>query len=131
MLINLTPHDIVVECGDGSRHTIAKSGDVARVTQTNTPTNVGVIVENGVAAELYTKEYGNLVFPAVPENTYVIVSALAQNACVELCKRLHSPFIATNGGGRVELRHVLAPGEPIRDESGAIVACRGFVAVTL
>jgi hypothetical protein len=78
-LVNLTPHDIVLQAVDGSRTTIPASGTVARVSQTaGQPT-----FHEGVPVPVYIASvYGDVVgIPEESSDTFFIVSAVIGQRC--------------------------------------------------
>jgi len=112
MLINLTPHDLIIEDVDGRRVTIPPSGTVARVkTEDNL---VGVAPLAGVTVPVYTRQLGQIT--GLPfEDEHCVVSGLVLEAV-----RLQQPW----------RRHVYAPDTgptAIRDNSGHIVAVRRLI----
>lgn len=105
-VINLTPHDVVVETG-GKKITFPASGEVARVSVESVPN--GTI--NGIPKS--TQTFGDVVgLPDTQADTVFIVSAIVLSAAKEL--------------GRTD---VVAPdtNNANRDEQGRIVSVPGFV----
>lgn len=101
-IVNLTPHSLNVVMPDGNIRVIAPSGGVARVsTQSSSDGDVdGIPVSTSV--------FGDLVgLPPIKDSVFLVVSRLVLEAA----------------GKR---RDLLAPGELVRDEKGAVVGCRGL-----
>jgi len=98
-IINLTPHDIVV-----NGVTIPKSGQVARVGVKNTP--VGQIND---CFTCFVQETGEVTgLPETKDNTIFLVSLAVRNALPDR-------------------KDICSPGELIRDEKGQPVGCNGLV----
>src|SRR5581483_6725641 len=77
-LVNLTPHDIVLQAADGTRTTVKPSGQVARVAQ-----KPGVPTEGeGVPVPVYTpNEYGEVEgLPDGPsdDKLYIVSAVIGQ-----------------------------------------------------
>ena len=100
--VNLTPHPINLHLPDGSVQTFAPSGAVARAAETRTQR--GTL--DGVAVELVA--FGAVDgLPAQAADTLLIVSGLVLAACADR-------------------PDVLAPGQPVRDDQGRVVGCKGW-----
>jgi hypothetical protein len=100
--VNLTPHPINLHLPDGSVQTFAPSGAVARAAETRTQR--GTL--DGVAVELVA--FGAVDgLPAQAADTLLIVSGLVLAACADR-------------------PDVLAPGQPVRDDAGRVVGCKGW-----
>lgn len=100
--INLTPHAINLHTADGSVQTFAPSGAIARAAETRA--SVGTL--DGVAVELVS--FGAVEnLPAPQAGTFYIVSGLVLAAAQD----------------RPDL---LAPGQPVRDDAGRVIGCKGW-----
>lgn len=114
-IVNLTPHPITLRDGEGVDHTIAPSGQVARVS--STPGTLAVVP--GVPVPVATPTvFGEVTgLPNAVDGTVFIVSAIVGSALV--------------GKGRSD---VFLPGTgpndgAIRNEKGHIVAVTRLVAI--
>jgi len=111
-LINLTPHVVVIETGDGSFVTIPPSGMVARVaTEETVASSVEV---SGFTIPVVTRQFGE-VSGLPDQDETCIVSSLVLEAV-----RLQQPW----------RRNVFAPDTgttAIRDSDGRIIAVRRLV----
>lgn len=108
MIINLTPHKIVVVGEDGTvLAEIAPSGSVARVATSRT--EIGSIDGgDGVTIPIYSTAFGAVEgLPAPEAGTIFVVSALVAGAAK----------------GRED---VVSPGELVRGADGQPIGCRGF-----
>lgn len=106
-LVNLTPHELKLHAPGGHVLTVAPSGDVARVAQTDTLT--GAVVVDGVALPVNKKEFGDVVgLPAPQPDTAFVVSGLV---------------LAALNGSRLD---VFAPGALVRDDAGNVVGANGL-----
>jgi hypothetical protein len=106
-VVNLTPHDIVLRCIDGSDMTIERSGTVARVSTVPGTEMVVLPIGNGVQRFWHTSYKDVEGLPPPAENTIYIVSAMVAD--------------------RVSRVDVYAPGTGpddgcIRNEKGHVVA---------
>ena len=105
-LVNLTPHDIVVKTDTGTL-TIPPSGTVARVEVAH-KRKITLDVE-GHATPFYAASFGDVVgLPDSEEGTFFIVSAMVKAA-------------------KPTMTDLVSPGPLIRDDSGKVVGCDGFV----
>ena len=106
MLVNLTPHDIVIRLSDGDR-VIPASGTVARVSTSQVP--AGTIDGIPVSAQTFGQIEG---LPEPQEGVTFIVSAIVLAAAKSI--------------GRTD---VVAPdtARAIRNDAGQIVAVPGLV----
>lgn len=114
-LINLTPHAITIYEGDRVLTTVERHGAVARVKVTRTTRGSLDIGEpkrrtgdTWPEVPLSVPAFGQVEdLPEPVGDTYFIVSALVREA--------------------VKYRSdVLSPGEPIRNDAGVIIGCRGL-----
>ena len=104
MIINLTPHDVVVIHPDEGGRLFAPSGTIARVTETLDP----VYTLDGIP--LFNARSGEVTgLPEYQNGTFLIVSTMVRTA---LPNR----------------RDLLSPADMVRDSKGVIIGCRGFVA---
>lgn len=102
-LINLTPHNVVIQIKDGLHIAVPASGQVLRVEESTE--EVGYV--SGVVP-VFRKTYGAAgELPPEEDGTYYIVSSLTAQACPER-------------------KDFLIPGPAIRDDQGRIVACHGL-----
>jgi hypothetical protein len=106
-LVNLTPHDVVVVVAEDSV-TIAPHSSAARVSATDT--EIGAIeVADGQFVPLVQSELGKVEdLPDVAPDVLYIVSRPVFEAADE----------------RTDL---VVPSDLVRDERGAVVACRAFL----
>lgn len=105
-IVNLTPHDIVVQRTDGSFITIPRDGTVARV-ETREAGSTTIQTEFGDFT-VSVKVCGPIVgLPTSADNTLFVVSKM----------------VADWAPGRND---ILTPGELIRDDKGVVVGCKGF-----
>jgi hypothetical protein len=111
-VINLTPHAVVIESGDGSLVTIQPSGMVARVATEETV--VSSVEMGGSSIPVVARQFGEV--SGLPDHDEgCIVSSLVLEAV-----RLQQPW----------RRNVFAPdtgATAIRDSDGRIVAVRRLV----
>ena len=105
IIVNLTPHELNVVKKDGSIMTIAPSGQIARVGQSEEV--IGVINGAEVTQQIFD---GEVTIPQPEDKTYFVVSRLAASALAE----------------RGRKADILVPGPAVRDDQGKIVGCRGF-----
>ena len=113
-MINLTPHVVVIENGDGGLVTIPPSGMVARVVTKETV--VSSVKVNGFNIPVATHHFGE-VSGLPDQDEACIVSSLVLEAV-----RLQQPW----------RRNVFAPdtgATAIRDSDGRIVAVRQLVGI--
>lgn len=100
--VNLTPHPINLHTPSGDVQTFAPSGAIARAAEDRTA--VGTI--DGVAVELVS--FGAVDgLPQPAADTFLIVSGLVLSA------------VPTRAD-------VLAPGQPVRDDQGRVIGCKGW-----
>jgi len=105
-IINLTPHDIVVQKKNCERVTFEKSGVIARISST---TEVVGEIDGIVISQT---SLGEVQYSApLPEADYYIVSGLVKAASSR------SDFLQPD----------TSPNGSIRDDSGRIVAVKGFI----
>lgn len=122
MLVNVTPHEIVVSCADGHAIVVLPpSGIVARCAETRTPVlSLGMdgdptpvaewVACDGHRVPLYHVLRGAVEgLPDPVPGTWYVASAMAAQA-------------ATDEGRR----DVLCPGELVRDAEGRPIGCRGL-----
>lgn len=108
-VLNLTPHTVVVLPEKGGSGQIAPSGAVARVSTVRRP-----------VAEL---RLGDVVVPVVHERGGDVVHLPAQEPDTVL---IVSRAVAIAARQRPDL---LVPTELVRDEAGAVVACRALATI--
>jgi hypothetical protein len=102
IIINLTPHDIVI-VGENGNRTIPKSGKVARVEAESRSCG---FFDN---VSLSSVKFGAVIeLPEYQPDILLIVSAMVRAAAPS------RPDLAS-------------PGELVRDASGAVVGCRGLI----
>ncbi len=107
VVINLTPHDVVVVRDDGSTVTIPTSGVVARVSSSSAPTGREVL---GVPVEVV--DLGEVEgLPAAQGDVTFVVSGIVRSAL---------------GTSRPD---VVSPGQLVRDAAGRVIGCRALVGV--
>jgi len=107
IIINLTPHAIVLRSGDGFDTAIPASGTIARVTSTpGAPAAV-----EGIPVPVFGRDaYGEVTgLPAPAEGTFYIVSALVGSALAGTRDDVLVPGTGPQDGA-------------VRDEKGLIVA---------
>ena len=101
-IINLTPHDLNIVANDGSTVTINRSGNIARVAQTEL---VSATINE---FDVTSIEYGAVEnLPAEKDGVYYVVSRMVASAVP----------------GRSDL---LVPGPLVRDDEGRVIGARGF-----
>lgn len=101
-IINLTPHAVNIYTKAGIK-TIAPSGVVARCAQQQ------ILIGHIGDIDLYKTDFGEVSgLPEPQKDTFYIVSAVAANAL------------------RGRRSDVLIPFDPVRDEKGSIIGCRGL-----
>lgn len=101
-IINLTPHDVNIVRGDGSKVKTFESQGVTRVSTTSKLKTRF----NGV--NIYTTEYGQVEnLPEESDDTYYIVSMLVKQACPNR-------------------KDLLSPSQLVRDTEGKIIGCLGL-----
>lgn len=106
-MINLTPHEIVIDCEDGfDSIKILPSGQVARLEQTIRP--LSPIAIGNTQIPVYEFGFGEVFGLPEPDGNVYIVSRMVLDAV------------------KTSREDVYAPGEAIRDASGRIVACKGL-----
>lgn len=78
MLINCTPHEIVLRLADGSNVAIPPSGIVARIEETP-----GSVCDTSEMVEIYSPPCRKGVYdlPVSCKGTHIIVSSLVAQAC--------------------------------------------------
>ncbi|NBW12400.1 MAG: hypothetical protein EBR82_30645 [Caulobacteraceae bacterium] len=101
-IINLTPHPINLHRKDGTVLTFPPSGAIARVSETRY--RVGRILDADVEIVEYDKPQN---LPDELPDVWYIVSGIVLAAAPK----------------RPDL---LAPGQPVRDDNGMIVGCKGW-----
>jgi hypothetical protein len=106
--VNLTPHAIHIIRADGTTDTVAPSGLVPRVAQTEVP--VGSVDGIDVVSLVFGAPD---VLPEREPDTYYIVSAMLASALRE-----HNPS--------ADLSHCLVPTRMVRDSAGRIIGCSAF-----
>jgi hypothetical protein len=106
-IINLTPHDVTVVCGDITK-TFGKSGQVTRLGQTQ-PIRVGMIAGIDILKSGFGPTEG---LPEPIPETYFIVSMVVAQA---------------NPHRRDLISPDTSPAGAIRDEDGKIIGTKGFV----
>lgn len=106
MIINLTPHDVVVRDASGVMMAIPSSGTVARATQSD---EVVGMVEGIEVVKTTFGEPTNL--PAPQDGVYLVVSLATANAA-KAAGRTVDDLLLTSG--------------PIRDAEGNIIGCSRF-----
>lgn len=113
MLVNLTPHPIVLRAPDGADHVVPTSGQVARTTAT--PGTLGTV--DGIPVPVASPTtYGEVVgLPGPQDGVYYIVSAIV-GAAVRGRADVLCPGTGPNDGA-------------IRDDAGRIVAVTRLVRV--
>lgn len=113
MLVNLTPHNLNIECANGEFIELSPSGTVARI-KTESVWRDRIKEELGDRdhrISIFAVEYGEIEnLPERVEGTKYIVSALVAE--------------------RAKRGDVLSPGELIRNEDGQPIGCRGLTAHT-
>jgi len=103
MLINCTPHEVVVLRDNGTNFVVPVSGNVVRVQSTKVL--VGLV--DGV--EVYKTSFGSVEgLPEPKDGVVYIVSTLCLTAL---------------GGSRNDC---VAPGDAVRNEAGQVVGVRNF-----
>ena len=106
MIINLTPHDIVIQLAPGETRTIARSGQVARADEL--PQSAGPI--DGLPTTYVV--YGEIRdLPDPTAGTYYIVSMVTA--------------MAARASGRA-FEDLLTPGQQIRDDAGRVIGCQSL-----
>lgn len=111
--VNLTPHDVNVCLENGLKKSISfpRTVNIARVVQSTTQVDTlyfPVNRDDNIGIPVYKVEYGMVAGLPEPKDGVVnIVSAMVKNAVPE----------------RTDL---VSPGEPLRDQGGNIVGCKGF-----
>lgn len=101
VLVNLTPHDVLVIDGEKSID-IQKSGEVARVSTKSEK------IGTAAGLPLFTTVYGEVTgLPTPSTGTYLIVSALVRCALPER-------------------KDLISPSQLVRNSAGEIVGCAGF-----
>lgn len=108
MLVNLTPHEIVIDCEDGfDAIRVPPSGQIARLEQNNLL--IGAMNIGNTSIPIYTMTFGKITgLPPVNWRDRFIVSRMVLDAVKD------------------DRDDVFAPGEAIRDEKGVIIACKGL-----
>ena len=101
-IMNLTPHDLNVVDAHGDVKVIVKGGQVARVATTRS--EAADVAGFPTSVTTFGEIEG---LPAPQPDTIYIVSGMVAARC----------------GDRDD---VLAPGELVRDATGAVIGCRGF-----
>jgi hypothetical protein len=115
IVINLTPHDVVVLDKAGDKIKFPASGKVARVDSVRTPAGVldtahlDTPSQGANPIELFTEAYGKVV--GLPPQTPSVCYLVSQMVRVALPAR----------------SDLLSPGDLVRDERGNPTACRGLV----
>lgn len=104
-LINLTPHDINLFCGDEPVETVKSSG-VARVSVRSEI--IGEINGYPISKNFYGEIIG---LPEPQPGVFYVVSALVAQAAA---------------GQRTDL---LVVNDTVRDQEGRIIGCRGFARI--
>ena len=105
-IVNLTPHELNIHNTDGSIIVVAPSGTVARVAVQyqlleETSKNAGV--------DIYGVCYGDVVgLPEIYEEGHIYVVSAMVHAAMPHCP-------------------LYRPGDPVRNDKGVIVGCRGLV----
>ena len=111
MIVNLTPHAIVVICQSAYRNpltsvTFPPSGNVARV-ETSSECQ-GWLMEDGVPIPLYRTELGSVIdLPSPQDGTMLIVSSIVK-------------------GKHPRRDDLLSPYGLVRDEEGNVIGCQGL-----
>jgi len=109
MVINLTPHPIILRDGDGREMgRLEPSGQSARLTETSCP--AGHIQAGTVTVPLETKSYGGVegLPPAPDGTTFYVVPLLTA--------------LAARAAGR-DISDLLVPGKQTRDANGTVNGC--------
>jgi len=105
-IVNLTPHAITVEKGDGTRLNIPPTPPSVRIQQENVVTHAIDDIPVSMV------QYGAVEhLPAPQPDTLYVVSAMVAQQC-----RDRADVVAPDTGSSA-----------IRDEAGRIIAVRGFV----
>lgn len=105
-VVNLTPHTVVVRPHDGGCAQIPPSGGVARVTS--------------VRRHVRELQLGDVVVPIAQEQLGDVVELPSPQVDTAL---IVSRAVAAAAPHRTDL---LVPTELVRDDAGAVVACRAF-----
>lgn len=106
-IINCTPHTVSVHNSDGTKLTLNPSGTVPRVQVNRT------FLQKAGGADVYRPDYGKPSgLPDRADDTFYIVSSL----------------LAAAAPDRDDL---LTPGNPIRDDQGRVIGCKGLNAPNL
>jgi len=107
IIINATPHNVNLILGD-SQITFEKSGILPRVNQSSIEAEP--LQYNGLSIPIKKTEMGNLEgLPNETEGVYYIVS-----------------LIVLEAGKKIGRKDLIAP-DTLRDGSGNIIGCKGFI----
>jgi len=102
VLINLTPHPIVTKAPNGKERVYPPTGPVARVIEMRE--EIGKIDD----VPLYRMGYGKVEgLPRPLRGCWMVVSTLVRQAWPDR-------------------RDLVSPGEMVRDQHGAVIACKAF-----
>lgn len=106
-IINCTPHPITVHNSDGTTLNLNPSGIIPRVQVNRT------FLQKAGGADVYRPDFGQLTgLPDRKTDTFFVVSSL----------------LAASAPDRDDL---LTPGNPIRDDQGRVIGCKGLNAPNL
>lgn len=109
-VVNLTPHVVAVRPEAGGGGDVAPSGAVARVSTVRR--RIGEVRLGAVVVPVVHEQGGDVIHLPPPEAGTVLIVSRAVASAVP------------------HRRDLLVPTELVRDEAGAVVACRAFATMT-
>lgn len=112
-VINLTPHALNVVSDDGQTIVIEPSGFVARVATKKELARE--VVVSGAAIPVHRTEFGAVQIVDASGN---IVDLPPEDGTIFVVSRM-----VLDAAGRGDF---VSPGDPVRDDSGRVIGCRGF-----
>jgi len=119
LVVNYTPHPVVVYMEDGSVITIPSSGSI-RLEEEKSFVPLEVVVQNAFGEHhvvpVFEKKLGRIIGAPLdlPAQTRIIVSLPVAGALQKYYKQMGKDYI------------ILVPGDTIRDKDGKVIGIKNF-----